>query len=184
MMNINNLLIKTKIVEFYWIPLLFGLYNVFDCLHKLNNYYKKKITKLQVLLNDTNKKHNELQQKYNQLYAEFQELNLKFNNLNNKEINELSIETDCRDKETIINNLEIKYLNSINICDTKNNEPLNKLSSHDTKPNIIISPTNDITNEFIDSLYLDYNYNDKYIDNIKNTSNINWSTITKRFFFG
>ena len=94
MMNINNLLIKTKIVEFYWIPLLFGLYNVFDCLHKLNNYYKKKITKLQVLLNDTNKKHNELQQKYNQLYAEFQELNLKFNNLNNKEINELTIETE------------------------------------------------------------------------------------------
>jgi hypothetical protein len=181
MININNLLIKTKIVEFYWIPLLVGLYNVFDCLHKLNNYYKKKITKLQLSLNNTNKNYKELQNKYNQLYIEFQELNIKFNNLNNKEINELTIETDFEDRETIINNLEIEYLNSINLCDTKNDEPSNKLLSNDTTPNIIISPSNDITNEFIDSLSLDYNYNDK---NIKNTSNTNWSTVAKRYFFG
>lgn len=184
MININNLLIKTKMVDFYLIPLLFGLYNVFDCLHKLNNYYKKKITKLQLLLNDTNKNYKELQNKYNQLYIEFQELNIKFNNLNNKETNELTIETDFEDGETIINNLEIEYLNNINLCDTKNDEPLNKLSCNDTKPNILISPSNninDITNEFIDSLSLDYNYNDKFIDN---TSNINWSTVAKRYFFG
>ena len=204
-MNINNLLIKTKIVEFYWIPLLFGLYNVFDCLHKLNNYYKKKITKLQVLLNDTNKKHNELQQKYNQLYAEFQELNLKFNKLNSKEINEFTIETETN---IVYRDLcEHNSSNSLSIDQSINPfiDPSNILSIND----IVISPlnnNNDITSEFIDSLSLDYNYNETYFDNNKNTSNLNintnlntntnsnsnsnpnpnpnWSTVTKRFFFG
>lgn len=167
MININSLLIRSKIVELYWVPLLFGLYNVFDILRKLNYYYKTKITKLQELLYKTNKKYNELQHKYDQLYTEFQEQSAKFNNLNLncKEINELTIETET----------------NIVYCDLEEPKQPDILSSDD-------SPLNNITSEFIDSLSLDYNYNEKYSDNIRKTTNANantnWSTVTKRFFFG
>ena len=174
MININSLLIRSKIVELYWVPLLFGLYNVFDILRKLNYYYKTKITKLQELLYNTNKKYNELQQKYDQLYTDFQEQSIKLNNLNCKEINEL-----CKE----INELTIETETNIVYRDIEEpNQPDNQsniLSSDDS----VISPSNnitDITSEFIDSLSLDYN--------IRNTSktnvNPNWSTVTKRFFFG
>ena len=43
MININSLIIRSKLVELYWVPLLFGLYNVFDILRKLNYYYKTSI---------------------------------------------------------------------------------------------------------------------------------------------
>jgi hypothetical protein len=165
MININSLLIRSKIVELYWVPLLFGLYNIFDILRKLNYYYKTKITKLQELLYNTNKKYNELQQKYDQLYRDFQEQSVKLNNLNCKEINELTIETET----------------NIVYRDLEEPKQPDNLSSDD-------SPLNDITSEFIDSLSLDYNYNEKYINNIKNSTNVNtntnWTTVTKRFFFG
>ena len=175
MININSLLIRSKIVELYWVPLLFGLYNIFDILRKLNYYYKIKITKLQELLNNTNKKYNELQYKYDQLYTDFQEQSIKLNNLNNlncKEINELTIETET----------------NIVYRDLQEPNPSITLSS-DHSP---LNNNNDITSEFIDSLSLDYNYNEKYSDNIRKTSNTNtntntntsWSTVTKRFFFG
>jgi hypothetical protein len=163
MININSSLIRLKIVELYWVPLLFGLYNIFDILRKLNYYYKTKITKLQELLNNTNKKYNKLQQKYDQLYTEFEEQSVKFNNLNCKEINELTIETET----------------NIVYRDLEEPKQPDNLSSDD-------SPLNNITSEFIDSLSLDYNYNEKYSDNIRKTTNTNtnWSTVTKRFFFG
>jgi len=175
MININSLIIRSKIVELYWVPLLFGLYNIFDILRKLNYYYKTKITKLQELLYNTNKKYNELQDKYDQLYTDFQELSIKLNNLNCKEINELTIETET----------------NVLYRDLQEPNPSNILSNKDT----MISPLNninEINKEFIDSLSLDYNYNEKYINNIRNTSNsnsnananVNWSTVTKRFFFG
>lgn len=169
MININSLLIRSKIVELYWIPLLFGLYNIFDILRKLNYYYKNKITKLQQSLNNTNKKYNELQQKYNQLYAEFQEQSIKLNNLNYKEINELTIETET--------NIVYRDIEEPKQPDN----PLNTLLSDD----IVISPLNninEINKEFIESLSLDYNYNEKYFD--KKNTNTNWSTVTKKFFFG
>jgi len=179
MININSLIIRSKIVELYWVPLLFGLYNIFDILRKLNYYYKTKITKLQELLYNTNKKYNELQDKYDQLYTDFQELSIKLNNLNCKEINELTIETET----------------NVLYRDLQEPNPSNILSNKDT----MISPLNninEINKEFIDSLSLDYNYNEKYFDNIRKTTNananansnananVNWSTVTKRFFFG
>jgi hypothetical protein len=183
-MNINNLIIKTKLVELYWFPLLFGFFNVVNCLHKLNNIYKIKITKLQVLINNTNNKYNELQNKYDKLYAEFQELNIKFNYLNNTKIYKLIIETDTSEtntNETNTNETNTNETNtSINLLETQNTDQLNDNYIHD----IINSPSNDINSEFIDSLSLDYNNNDKYIDNITNTYNSNWSNVTKRFFFG
>ena len=132
-----------------------------------------------MLLNDTNKKHNELQQKYNQLYIEFQELNIKFNNLNNKEINELTIETET--------NVVYRDIEEPNPSNSQSINSSKILSNEDT----IISPlnnNNEITKEFMESLSLDYNYNEKYFNNIRNTANsnshVNWSTVTKRFFFG
>lgn len=163
MININSLLIRSKIVELYWIPLLFGLYNIFDILHKLNYYYKNKITKLQQSLNNTNKKYNELQQKYNQLYAEFQEQSIKFNNLNNKEINELTIETETN---IVYRDIEEPKQPDNPLITLLSDSPLNNI--------------NEINKEFIESLSLDYNYNEKYFDK-KNT---NWTAVTKRFFFG
>ena len=172
MININSLIIRSKLVELYWVPLLFGLYNVFDILRKLNYYYKTKITKLQELLYNTNKKYNELQQKYDQLYTDFQEQSIKLNNLNCKEINEL-----CKE----INELTIETETNIVYRDLQDLNPPTTLLNED-------SPLNDITSEFIDSLSLDYNYNEKYINNIRNStnanSNTNWTTLTKRFFFG
>jgi len=182
MININSLLIRSKIVELYWVPLLFGLYNIFDILRKLNYYYKTKITKLQELLHNTNKKYNELQDKYDQLYTDFQELSIKLNNLNYKEINELTIETETNVVYRDLCEHDSSNSPSINpsINPSNNNSPLNN--------------NNEITREFIESLSLDYNYNEKYINNIRNTaitntnvkpnSNVNWSAVTKRFFFG
>jgi len=129
----------------------------------VNYYYKTKITKLQELLYNTNKKYNELQQKYDQLYTEFQEQSVKFNNLNCKEINELTIETET----------------NIIYRDLEEPKQPDNLSSDD-------SPLNNIISEFIDSLSLDYNYNEKYSDNIRKSTNVNtnWSAVTKKFFFG
>ena len=182
MIHMNSLIIRTKIVELYWIPLLFGLYNIFDILRKLNYYYKTKITKLQELLNNTNKKYNELQDKYDQLYTDFQELSVKLNNLNCKEINELTIETETN----------VVYRD---LCehDSSNSPSINSsnILSNDYSP---LNNNNEITKEFIESLSLDYNYNETYFNNIRNTantntnvkpnSNVNWSTVTKKFFFG
>ena len=50
-------------------------------------------------------------------------------------------------------------------------------------PDYVVTPlnnNNEINKEFIESLSLDYNYNEKYFDK-KNT---NWTAVTKRFFFG
>jgi hypothetical protein len=208
-MNINNFIIKTKLVELYWFPLLFGFFNVVNCLHKLNNIYKIKITKLQVSINNTNNKYNELQNKYDKLYAEFQELNIKFNYLNNTQIHKQIIKTDTSETNTSETNTSETNTSetntsetntsetntsetntsetntsetdtSINLLETQNTDQLNDNYIHD----IINSPSNDINSEFIDSLSLDYNNNDKYIDNITNTYNSNWSNVTKRFFFG
>ena len=128
MININSLLIRSKIVELYWVPLLFGLYNIFDILRKLNYYYKTKITKLQELLHNTNKKYNELQDKYDQLYTDFQELSIKLNNLNCKEINELTIETETN---VVYRDIEEPE---------QPDNPSNTLSSDDS----VISPLNNI----------------------------------------
>ena len=173
MININSLIIRSKLVELYWVPLLFGLYNVFDILRKLNYYYKTKITKLQELLYNTKKKYNELQQKYDQLYTDFQEQSIKLNNLNLncKEINELTIETET--------NIVYRDIEEPKQPDNKSNT----LLSDDS----IISPSNninDITREFIDSLSLDYNIRNSTNTNVKTNVNPNWSTVTKRFFFG
>ena len=184
MININSLIIRSKIVELYWVPLLFGLYNVFDILRKLNYYYKIKITKLQELLNNTNKKYNELQDKYDQLYTDFQELSVKLNNLNCKEINELCKEINELTIETETN-VVYRDLCEHDLSNSPSINPSNNLSN-DYSP---LNNNNEITKEFIESLSLYYNYSEKYVDNIRNTnvkpnSNVNWSAVTKKFFFG
>jgi hypothetical protein len=167
---------KPKIVEIYeisWIPFLFGLntiYNIFEYLRTLNNNRLVKIKNLEELLNNTNNKCNELQNKYDILYDNFQQLNTKINNLDVKifELNDTKI--DELNSETITSEIHIKE------------------NAHNSE---------DINNEFIESLSLDYDHNEnvdseKTFDddcNIVRTRSIsltefNLAVLTKKLFFG
>jgi len=176
MININSIFMKPKIVEIYevsWIPFLFGLntiYNIFEYLRTLNNNRLVKIKNLEEILNNTNNKCNELQNKYDILYDNFQQLNTKINNLDVKifELNDTKI--DELDTETITSEIHIKE------------------NEHNSE---------DINNEFIESLSLDYDHNEnvdseKTFDddcNIVRTRSIsltefNLAVLTKKLFFG
>jgi hypothetical protein len=167
---------KPKIVdisEISWIPFLFGLntiYNIFEYLRTLNNNRLVKIKNLEELLNNTNNKCNDLQNKYDILYDNFQQLNTKINNLDvkNFELNDTKIDEL---------NTETNITSDIHIKENEHN-------------------SEDINNEFIESLSLDYDHNDNLDSektfeddcNIVRTRSIstefNLAVLTKKLFFG
>ena len=182
---------KPKIVdisEISWIPFLFGLntiYNILEYLRTLNNNRLVKIKNLEKLLNNTNNKCNELQNNYDILYNNFQQLNTKINNLdfkicelNDTNIDELNIET---------NNI---YRGLYEVSHTTN--ITSEIHIKENEPN-----SEDINNEFIESLSLDYDYNEN-IDSKKtfgddcnivrtrstSLTEFNLVVLAKKFFFG
>lgn len=196
MININSIFMKPKIQEasiISWIPILFGInaiYSILEYLRALKNNHINQIKKLEELINNTNKKYDDLQHKYDNLYANFQQLNMKIDNLNgiiielnDSKINQLNIESNdvYRDLCDVTNNIS-----EINITENRDN-------------------SEDINTEFIESLSLDYNYKEN-IDleqnksvniencNIDNYDSVrkrstsltetNWATLTKQLLFG
>lgn len=201
MININSIFMKTKTLEtldiigITWIPFLFGLnaiYNILEYLRVLKNNRASQIKKLQESINNTNKKHDDLQHKYDNLYANFQQLNIKIDNLNNiiielndSKINQLNIESNNVYRELC----DVTYSNNMSEIDITKNTDYSE----------------DINKEFIESLSLDYDYKEnidseqnKSIDidnyNIDNyntvrkmstsLTEVNWTTLTKKFLFG
>jgi len=201
MININSIFMKTKTLEtldiigITWIPFLFGLnaiYNILEYLRVLKNNRASQIKKLQESINNTNKKHDDLQHKYDNLYANFQQLNIKIDNLNNiiielndSKINQLNIESNNVYRELY----DVTYSNNMSEINITKNTGYSE----------------DINKEFIESLSLDYDYKEnidseqnKSIDidnyNIDNyntvrkrstsLTEVNWTTLTKKFLFG
>lgn len=189
MMNINSIFIAPKIKEISsisipWLSILFvfnSIYNILDYLC-INNNQIKQINSLQESLNKTNKKCDELQKKYDNLHINFEKLNEKINLLNIKndesqdtKIDELNIDTSIVYRE---------------LCELSNH---NDITTKEIKsPN-----SEDINHEFIESLSLDYDFNEntdsekKMIDThncvrTRSTSltEYNWTSLTKKFLFG
>lgn len=189
MININRIFMTSKMVmspkmvmtpkmvhisEISWIPIFFGLktlYTLLEYLYILNKNRIKQIKELQNLLENTNKKYNDLQHKYETLYNNFQQLNIKFENLNNK-----MIDSDISDDS-----------NTLKLDETtiQTNSMYRDLSENDN-----------ISEEFVDSLALDYSCDDyttsketqieEFKTRTRSTSltDINWTDLTKKFFFG
>jgi len=184
---------KPKIVEIYeisWIPFLFGLntiYNIFEYLRTLNNNRLVKIKNLEELLNNTNNKCNELQNKYDILYDNFQQLNTKINNLDVK-IFEIELNESKMDELNIETN--VLYRDLFDASTVITSEINKREHEHNSE---------DINNEFIESLSLDYDYDTASEDNVRSKqtfsddcnivrtrstslSEFNWTTLAKKFF--
>ena len=193
MININSIFMKPKIVEIYeisWIPFLFGLntiYNIFEYLRTLNNNRLVKIKNLEELLNNTNNKCNELQNKYDILYDNFQQLNTKINNLDVK-IFEIELNESKMDELNIETN--VLYRDLFDASTVITSEINKREHEHNSE---------DINNEFIESLSLDYDYDTASEDNVRSKqtfsddcnivrtrstslSEFNWTTLAKKFF--
>jgi len=191
MMNINSIFMAPKIREvssISWMSVLFvfnSIYNILDYLCILNDNRAKQINYLQETLNKTNKKCDELQKKYHELYINFEKLNKKIINILNLKNNELQdIKIDELNIETSVVYREL--------CESYNhNDTTTKTHTNNAEVN-----SEDINNEFIESLSLDYdcNENTETNENLLDICNRvrtrssslteTWTTLTKRFFFG
>lgn len=197
MININSIFMRPKIIdiseisEISWIPFLFGLntiYNILEYLRALNNNRINQIKHLQELLNNTNKKCNDLQNKYDILYSNFQELNTKMDSLNVKMI-EIELNDSKMDELNIETN--VLYRDLFDASTAITSEINKREHEHNSE---------DINNEFIESLSLDYDYDSACEDNARTFSDdcnivrtrtrstslteFNWTTLAKKFFLG
>ena len=225
MMNIKSIFITTGISVLFGV---YSIYNLLEYLRVLNNDRVKQITTMQQLVNQTNKKYNELRIKYSELQKSYSDLSMDNERINseitslNFKIMELQynkpidITIGCSRNNSSINNFESK--NDI-VCDELcilNNEiprihmeTMDKMITMPAKEqmnsevNVLL---NDIDEEFIDSLSLEYDcneyreltYNNSKLssscnsekNSIKSRSrstsitDINWGALTKNFLFG
>jgi hypothetical protein len=198
MMNIQNLFITTGT----GITVLFGVYSIYnvEMLRILNNRQANKIKHLKHLVYE---KHYELQKKYTELSINYNKINHEINILNNK-IMELQ---DNKMFNIIIPTSEqslpiyIDTLDSI-MCDLNDNILTVNMEKMNTN-------YKEFDNEFVESLSLDYDCketeeliknNDDGVSSIWNSENgsiktssssscsstteISWTTLTKKFIFG
>ena len=153
MMNIKNIFITTGISVLFGV---YSIYNIFEYLRVLNNHQVKQINSLQNLLNETNKKYNDLQVKYVLLQKNYDKLTVSHEE-NNNQTNLLNIQ--------IIKLQEDKTIDTNNISNENSNE-----NSNSTTYNNIICDLNseihivnmeninsiNIHEEFVESLFLEY----------------------------
>jgi len=189
-MNINSIFMAPKIrevtsISISWMSVLFvfnSIYNILDYLCILNDNRAKQINTLQETLNKTNEKCDELQKKYDDLYINFEKLNRKLINVLNLKNNELQdIKIDELNIETSVVYREL--------CESYNhNEVTTKTHTNNNEVNL-----EDINNEFIESLSLDYDCNEntetneKLLDTCKRTRSSSltehtWSALIKKVF--
>lgn len=206
MINIKNLFITTGIT------LLFGgysIYNILEYLRILNNYRVKQINSQQQHVNDINKKYDDLQIKYIELQTNYNELSIKYENIN-KELHILQIKVLELQKnkinETYIycNDILSKSTPSI-ICDELcyfnskiprlHMETMGAINDINDINNINV---NDIDTEFVESLNLEYNCNNRELSSVCETekSSIksktrctsitenNWGGLATKILFG
>ena len=196
MMNIKNIFITTGISVLFGV---YSIYNIFEYLRVLNNHQVKQINSLQNLLNETNKKYNDLQVKYVLLQKNYDKLTVSHEE-NNNQTNLLNIQ--------IIKLQEDKTIDTNNISNENSNE-----NSNSTTYNNIICDLNseipivnmeninsiNIHEEFVESLFLEYDYLEtgeasslsnsekcpiKSRTTDKSMTEINWTNLTKKFLFG
>lgn len=203
MMNIKNIFITTGISVLFGV---YSIYNILEYLRILNNHRVKQINSLRHLVNDTNTKYKDLQMKHDELHKNYNELSANYDKIN-KEINLLNIkiaelqENKMKDNATDIdiytNNISYPENPTPNIicdelCNLNNEIP----RVHMETMNAIVD---DIDEEFIESLYLDYESGvnselsslcNSEKNSIKSRSRstsiteINWGSLTKKFLFG
>lgn len=209
-MNIKNIFITTGISVLFGV---YSIYNILEYLRLLNNHRVKQINSLQYLLNDTNKKYNDLQVKYNLLQQNHDKLALSYEKIN-KEINLLNIKIiELQENKTIdINFTSLQELNNISnqisssaiynnivcdeLCDLNSEIPRVHMETMN-------SITDDIDEEFVESLSLEYDYSENgEVSSLGNSekasiqscelirsrstsiTEINWGSLTKKFLFG
>lgn len=198
MMNIQNKFITTGISVLFGV---YSIYNILEYLRVLNNHRVKQINNLQNLINDTNTKYNDLQIKYVTLQKNHNELHVSYEKMN-KEIQLLNLKIiELQDNKMI--DVEINSVNnsihdniSVIICDE-----LCDLNSE--IPRVHMETMNTIADntdrEFIESLSLEYNCSEtdevsslcnsekssiKSRSRSTSVTEINWTSLTKKFLFG
>lgn len=222
MMNIKSIFITTGISFLFGV---YSIYNLLEYLQVLNNHRVKQISNMQHLVNETNKKYIELRIKYSELQKSYSDLSIDNEQINNKitslnlKIIELQynkpidITIGCGKNNSSIHKFESK--NDI-VCDELcilNNEiprihmeTMNKMVTMPANEPInsdVSVILNNIDEEFIESLSLEYDcsesgYNTSKLssscnsekNSIKSRSRstsiteINWGALTKNFLFG
>lgn len=192
MMNIKNIFITTGISVLFGV---YSIYNIFEYLRVLNNHQVKQINSLQNLLNETNKKYNDLQVKYVLLQKNYDKLAVSHEE-NNNQANLLNIQIIKlqEDKTIDTNNISNENSNSTTynniICDLNSEIPIVNMEN--------INSIN-IHEEFVESLFLEYDYLEtgeasslsnsekcpiKSRTTDKSMTEINWTNLTKKFLFG
>lgn len=206
MMNIKNIFITTGISVLFGV---YSIYNILEYLRVLNNHRVKQINSLQHLVNDTNTKYKDLQMKHDELQKNYNELSTNYEKIN-KEINLLNIkiielqENKMKDIAATTTDIDIYTNNSSyhenptpniicdELCNLNNEIP----RVHMETMNAIV---HDIDEEFVESLYLDYESGvNSELSSLCNSekgssrsrsrstsvTEINWGTLTKKFLFG
>ncbi len=210
MMNIKNIFITTGISVLFGV---YSIYNILEYLRILNNHRVKQINSLQHLVNDTNKKYNdlhvqhvELQKKYDELSVSYEHINqevitlkIKLIELQENKLVEIEINGNNDNNNDNSNNDNISESTPSIICDELchfnleipriNMETMNSVNNIDC---------DDIDVEFVESLNLEYDCNNTEVSSVcdsekssiktrsRSTSitEINWATLTKKFLFG
>jgi hypothetical protein len=197
MMNIKNLFITTGISVLFGV---YSIYNILEYLRILNNHRIKQINSLQHVVSDTNKKYNDLQIKHIELQKNYNELLISYENIN-KEVNMLHIKV-LELQENKIDEIDINTNNTSSestpsfICDElcHFNSEIPRLHM-ETMNSINVD---DIDVEFVESLNLEYDYNNTEVSSLcgsekssiktrsRSTSitEINWGGLAKKFLFG
>lgn len=207
MMNFKNIFFTTGISVLFGV---YSIYNILEYLRVLNNHRVKQINSLQHLQNDTKKKYNDLQLKFNQLQKNHDELTINYEKIN-KEIHQLHIKiNELQEKKTIdidftslqdANNISNEISNNTiynhniicdELCDLNSSIPRIHMETMN-------SINDDIDEEFVESLSLDYDYSDtgdvsslgnsekgsiKSRSRSSSVTEINWTNLTKKFIFG
>jgi predicted nuclease with TOPRIM domain len=196
MMNIKNIFITTGISVLFGV---YSIYNILEYLRILNNHRVKQINNLQHLVNETNTKYKNLQMKYHELSSNYEEINKEINLLNIKiaELQENKMKDTATNIDIYTNNSSYPENLTLNIicdelCNLNNEIPRVHMETMN-------SINDDIDEEFVESLYLDYESGvnselsslcNSEKGSIKSRSrstsvtDINWGNLTKKFLFG
>jgi len=201
MMNIKNIFITTGISVLFGV---YSIYNILEYLRVLNNQRLKQINSLQQLVSDTNKKYSDLQVKYVELQKNHHELSVSYEKINieihllNIKINELQEnKTIDINLTTLQDNISDKMSDTINLvcdelCDLNTEIPRIHMETMN-------SINDDIDDEFVESLSLDYDCSEagevsslgnsekgsiKSRSRSTSVTEINWTNLTKKFLFG
>lgn len=201
MMNIKNIFITTGISVLFGV---YSIYNILEYLRVLNNHRLKQINSLQQLVSDTNKKYSDLQVKYVELQKNHHELSVSYEKINmeihllNIKINELQEnKTIDINLTTLQDNISDKMSDTINLvcdelCDLNTEIPRIHMETMN-------SINDDIDDEFVESLSLDYDCSESgEVSSLGNSekgsiksrsrstsvTEINWTNLTKKFLFG